>query len=101
MGTTDWQRPPRGPEGSGQVASPVFTPAELQRLRFTAYRWAQGYLRPVAAVRPGVERLCDEITAYLRTPPLRLRQAPAGGVPPLWRAWVAAHQHPTPPAQSA
>ena len=46
MGTTDWQRPPQGPEGSGQVASPVFTPAELQRLRFTAYRRAQGYLRP-------------------------------------------------------
>jgi hypothetical protein len=66
-----------------------------------------GYLRPIAAVRPEVERLCDEITAYLRTPvpprtpPPRLRHAPAEGVPPLWRAWVAAHQHPTPPARSA
>jgi hypothetical protein len=36
MGTTDWQRAPQGPEGHGQVDSPVFTPAPAQRLRFTA-----------------------------------------------------------------
>jgi hypothetical protein len=103
MGTTDGQRAPHGLDGHGQVDSMVFTPAEVQRLRFWAYRRAQGYMRPPAAVRPGVERLCDEIVAYLRPLPRRTPPRPphtvGGSLPPLWRAWAAAQQHPTPSAQ--
>jgi hypothetical protein len=77
--------------------------AEVQRLRFLAYCREQGYMRPPAAVRPGAERLCDEIAAYLRALPLRtppqLQHTVAGGLPPLWRAWATTQQHPAPSAQ--
>jgi hypothetical protein len=71
---------------------PQFSAPELHRLRFLAYRRATGQLRPPGPLCPAGVRLAEEIAAYLRTPAPPPQYAAAGGVPPLWRAWLDAQR---------
>jgi hypothetical protein len=74
---------------------PPFSAPELRRLQFLAYRRTTGRLRPPAPLGAAGTQLAAEIAASLHTPvpPAPPRPAAAAvGVPPLWRAWLAAQQ---------